>query len=65
MLFCDGTENGQAYGVITPNANTSRSGFENRRDSLLDAQKSVLDGKRIDREIAKVRDAMLCEGIYL
>jgi hypothetical protein len=51
--------------VIATHANATHTRFEKRRNSLLDAQKRVLDGKRIDREIAKVSDAMLGEGIYM
>jgi len=63
VFFGDSAKDGKADGVITPNANTTRSGFESRRDSLLDALKRVLDGKRIYREVAKVGDAIFREGI--
>ena len=63
MFFCYGAKDGEADGVIASYADATRSGFENRSDSLLDSQKSVLDGKRIYREIAKVGDAILREGI--
>jgi len=65
VLFCDGAEDGQADGVIAPDANTTDTGLKERGDSLLDAEKSVLDGKRIHGEIAKVCDAMLLKRIYM
>ena len=43
MLFCDGTEDGQADGVIASDANTTDTGLKKRGDSLLDAEKGVLD----------------------
>src|SRR5580704_4741893 len=65
VLFRDGTQNREADGMIASDANTTHAGFENWSNSLLDALKSILDGKRIYREIAKIGDAMLREGIHV
>ena len=65
MLFCDGTEDGQADGVIASDANTTDTGLKKRGDSLLDAEKGVLDGERIHGEIAKVGDTVLGEWIHM
>lgn len=65
MFFCDGTENGEADGVIASDANTTDTNLKKRGDSLLDAEKGVLDGKRIYGEIAKVCDAILLKRIYM
>lgn len=65
VLFCDGAENGQAYRVIAADANATHAGCEERSNSLLDAEKGVLDGERVHGKIAKVRDAILGEGIHV
>jgi len=65
VLFCDGTEDGQADGMIAADANATDAGVEKRSDSLLDAEKGVLDGERIDGKIAKVGDAVLGEWIHV
>lgn len=51
--------------MIASDANAARTRFEKGRNSLLDTQKRVFDGKWIHWEIAKVGDAMLGEGIYM
>lgn len=65
MLFCDGTEDGQADGVIAADANATHASVEKRHDSLLNAEKGVLDGKRIHGKIAEVRDSVLGEWTHL
>lgn len=65
MFFCDGAKDGEADGMIAADANATGAGFENRRDSPLDALEGVFDGKWIDGKIAKVRDAMFRERIQL
>jgi hypothetical protein len=51
--------------VIASNANTTDTGLKKRSNSLLDTKKSVLDGKRIHREIAKIGDTVLGEWIHV
>lgn len=63
MLFGDGTENREADGMIAADAHATHTCLEKRSDSLLDAEKRVLDGKRIHGEIAKIGDAMFGKWI--
>lgn len=63
VFFGDRAENGEADGVIAADTNATDAGCEKRSDSLLDADESVLDGKRIHREIAEIGDAIFGEGI--
>ena len=49
--------------MIASYADATRSGFENRCDSLLDTSERVFDRERIYREIAEVGDAIFREGI--
>lgn len=65
VLFCDGTKERKADGVIAADTNAANTGFEKRGNSLLDAKKSVLDGKRIHGQIAKVGDAIFGKRIYV
>src|SRR5579859_8191079 len=65
VLFCNGAEDGQADGVIAAHANATHAGVEKRSDSLLDAEKGVFDGERIDGKVAEIGDAMLGEGIHV
>ena len=65
MFFCDGAEDRQADGMIASDANATDTGLKKRSNSLLDAEKGVLDGKRIYGEIAKVCDAILLKRIYM
>ena len=51
--------------MIASHANATHTSSQKRSGSLLDAEKRVLDGKRIHREISKVRDAKLGEGIHM
>jgi len=63
VLFCDGAKERKADGVIATDTNAANIRFEERGNSLLDAKKGVLDGKRVDREIAEIRDAILRERV--
>ena len=51
--------------MIASHANAAYTGPEKRSDALLDAEKRVLDRERIHREVAKVSNPMLGEGIHL
>jgi hypothetical protein len=51
--------------VVSTHANATHTRFEKRRNSLLDTQKRVLDGKWIHWEIAKVSDSMLRKRIHV
>lgn len=65
VFSCDRAKNGEADGVIAAHANTTHAGFENRSDALLDTEKGIFNGKRIDGEIAEIGDAVLREGIHV
>lgn len=64
VLFCDSAKERKADGMIAADTNAANTGFVKRRNSLLDAKKGVLDGKRIYGEIAEVGDAIFGKRIY-
>lgn len=51
--------------MVSAHTNTTHTGIEKRSNSLLDAEKCVLDGKRIHGKIPKIGDAELREGIHV
>src|ERR1700674_677332 len=65
MLFRHGAQNRQADGMISSHAGATHTSSKQRSNSLLDSAKSVLDGKRIHREIPEVRHAILGKGIHV
>ena len=65
VLFGDGAKDGKADRVIAADADGARSGVENGGDSLLDTAERVFDGKRIDGEVAEIRDAVFGKGIQV
>jgi outer membrane protein assembly complex protein YaeT len=63
VFFGDGAQDREADGVVAADAGGAGSGGEDRYDALLDATEGVFDGQRIDREVAKVCDAVFFERI--
>src|SRR4029077_16971707 len=65
VFFCDGTQNREADGMVPAHTNTTHTGIEKRSNSLLNAEKSVFDGKRIHWEVAEIGDAVLLKRIHV
>src|SRR6476660_2348994 len=65
MLFRHRAQNRQADGVISSHAGAAHTSSKQRSNSLLDSAKSVLNGKRIHREIPEVRDTVFGKGVHI
>ena len=65
MLFGDRAEDGETDGVIATNTDAANAGLEKGSDPLLDAEKRVLDGEWVHRQIAKISDTIFCKRIQL
>src|ERR1700730_4981729 len=65
MLLRNRAKEGKADGVIPADADAPHCGVVKSSHSLLDALKGVFDGKRIDAQVAEVRDAVFGKRVHL
>jgi len=63
VFFGDGTEDGEANGVVAAYAGGAGSGGQDGSEAQLDAAESIVDRQRIYGQVAEVGDAIFFEWI--